>query len=177
MGSWRIPLDRDDVSLTLLRVWSGMSPEDRLAAAREFWADADSIPQQAEAITYLARQLRFRPQSILGLPVDRRARQLAMAQKPPDGVIGRALVVFHLGRRRPMLEMFLDQLGVPHSDGLIAETPVGPPPEETIRKAVAALRAVFPPEDVRLYLRTLAVQDPETWGGLARHAEPAGPPA
>ncbi len=177
MCAWRMPLDRDEASLTLPRVWRDMSPDDRLAAARVFWADADSIPQQAEAITYLARQLRFRPQSILGLPMERRARQLAMAQKPPDGVIGRALVVFHLGERRPMLEMFLDQLGVAHTDGLIADTLAGPPPEEQVRKAVAAIRAAFPPEAVRLYLRTLAVQDPETWGGLVRHAEPDGPPA
>lgn len=164
----------DEAPLTLLRVWREMAPEHRLAAARAFWQDDDSLPQQAEAVTYLARQLRFRPQSILGLPVDRRARQLAMLQKPPDAVIGRVLVVFHLSDRRPLLEMFLDQLGIPHAGGLITDSPAQPPSDEQLQRAVSAIRAAFDPEEVRLYLHTLAVQDPDTWGALPKYAGPAG---
>lgn len=165
----------DDAPLTLLRVWREMSPDQRAAAARSFWLDRDSLPQQAEAVTYLARQLRFRPQSILSLPVERRTRQLAMAQKPPEGVIGRALVVYHLDAQRPMLEMFLSQLGIANENGLITESLTEPPSDAQLQKAVAAVAADFSAEDVRLYWRTLAVQDPDTWGRLAAFAGSAPP--
>lgn len=135
-------------------------------AARAFWLDGDSLAQQAEAATFLARQLRFRPQSILSLPEERRTKQLALQPKPPDAVIGRVLVVYHLTAQRPMLVAFLDQLGITHEQGLIAGEFDAPPPAAAMQAAAAALAASYPPGDVRLYLGTLAVQDPDTWGGL-----------
>jgi hypothetical protein len=35
-----------------------------------------------------------------------------------------------------------------------------------LASAVQAVRAAFPPEDVDLYLRTLAALDGDTWNGL-----------
>ncbi len=137
-----------------------------MGAARAFWLDGDSLAQQAEAATFLARQLRFRPQSILSLPDERRTKQLALQPKPPDAVIGRALVVYHLAVQRPMLVAFLDTLGVPHENGLISGELEAPPSAGAIEAATAAVVAAYPPGDVRLYLGTLAVQDPDTWGGL-----------
>ena len=157
----------EHTELTLLRVWRDMAPEQRARVAQAFWLDGDSMPQQVEAVTFLARLLRFRPQSVLNLPVDRRTRQLAQAHRPPDSVIGRALVAYHLAEQRPMLVTFLDHLGVPHEDGLITDSASGAPAAERLTGAVEALAQAYPVQDVVLYLRTLAVQDPETWGGLA----------
>jgi len=39
----------------------------------------------------------------------------------PESLASRALVVYHLASRRPMLEAFLDSLGIAHENGLIAE--------------------------------------------------------
>lgn len=157
----------DDAPMTLARLWREMTPDQRAAASRAFWLDTESMTQQVEAVTHLAKQLRFRPQSVLGMPADRKARQMAMQGRLPDNVVGRALVVYHLVEQRPMLVAFLDHLGIPHENGLISEGVEQAPSEERLTAAVASLRAAFPPADVRLYLRTLAIQDPETWGSLA----------
>jgi hypothetical protein len=153
--------------LTLARLWREMTSEQRAAAARAFWLDDESMAQQVEAVTHLARQLHFRPQSVLGMPADRKARQMAMQGRLPDNVVARALVVYHLVEQRPMLVAFLDHLGIPHENGLISEGVEQQPTEEQLAGAVQALLASFPAADVRLYLRTLAIQDPATWGSLA----------
>jgi hypothetical protein len=83
-----------------------------------------------------------------------------------ESLASRALVVYHLTAKRPMLEAFLDALGIAHEDGLIAEGAKDAPEPAALREAAAALRAAFPPSDVRVYFLTLAAQDPATWGAL-----------
>ena len=165
-------LATDDAPLTLARLWREMTPAQKSAAAESFWLDDESMPQQIEAVTHLSRQLHFRPQSVLAMPVDRKVRQLAMQTRLPDGVIGRLLVVYHLTAQRPMLVAFLDKLGIPHENGLIPDTMGGQPAADRVTAAVDALLAAFPEADVRLYTRTLAVQDPETWGMLVELVTP-----
>jgi hypothetical protein len=152
--------------MTPAHIWREMTAEQRLTAAAALWADADSVPQQAEAVQAVARQLRFRPQSVLKLSAEKRARHLAALRTVPESLASRALVVYHLASRRPMLEAFLDSLGIAHEDGLIAEGAKDAPGPEKLRDAAAALLASFPPADVRVYLLTLAVQDPATWAPL-----------
>jgi hypothetical protein len=153
-----------------------MTAAQRTAAARAFWLDQESLSQQAEAVSHLARHLRFRPQSVLSLSVDRKVRQLALLPKPSDAVIARALVVYHLECQRPMLVRFLDHLGIAHEDGLIADASVQHPSAEQMSQAAAALAAAHPIEDVRLYLRTLAVQDPDAWEALEAVSQSLVPP-
>ena len=153
-------------SLTPARIWREMTPDQRLAAAEALWADADSVPQQAEAVQAIARQLRFRPQSVLKLPPGKRAHHLASLRTVPESLASRALVVYHLAAQRPMLEAFLDGLGIAHEQGLIAEGAKAAPDAARLREAAAALLDRFPAADVRIYLHTLAVQDPATWGPL-----------
>ena len=153
--------------LTPALIWRDMSSEQRLAAAQAFWADEESVPQQAEAIQAIARQLHFRPQSVMKLPPEKLARQLASQLKTSESLAGRLLVVYHLACQRPMLEAFLDRLGIAHEQGLISESAASTPDPAALRAAADALRAAFPESDVRLYFRTLAVQDPDTWGELA----------
>lgn len=155
-----------EAPLTLARMWREMTPAQKMPAVQAFWDDEDSMPQQLEAVTHLARQLHFRPQSVLGMPAERKAKQLALQARLPDTVVARVLVAYHLRERRPMLVAFLDQLGIAHEDGLIAEGAGGTIDREKLAAAVTALKASFDAEDVRLYFRTLAVQDPETWGVL-----------
>ena len=150
------------------RLWRDLAIDERLALSAALWADDESVPQQVEAVQLIARQMRFRPQSVLAQPVEKRVRQLASLHTVSESVASRALVVYHLGSQRPMLEAFLTRLGISHENGMIADTPLAAP--DSLREAAQALATQFPPASVRLYLRTLAAQDPETWGALAEIA-------
>jgi hypothetical protein len=152
--------------LTPAHIWREMTAEQRLVAAQALWADQESVPQQVEAVQAIARQLRFRPQSVVTLAPEKRARHLASLHTVSESLASRALVVYHLSAQRPMLEAFLDSLGIAHEGGMIAEESKQVPDEGRLREAAAALRARFPAADIRVYFRTLAVQDPDTWGAL-----------
>ena len=147
------------------RLWRELTGDQRQALAAALWADEESVPQQIEAVHLVAKQLRFRPQSVLSQPIEKRVRQLANLHQVSEGIANRALVAYHLVAQRPMLEAFLTKLGIPNEQGMISGSPE-PPAEAALRKAASELAGEFPVEDVRLYFRTLASQDPETWAPL-----------
>lgn len=160
-------------TLTPSRLWKQMTVDQRQRAARAFWLDADAKADQLQAVMLIAQQKKFRPKTINGLDVDRKARHLATLSSMPDALAARALVVYHLADQRAMMAAFLDALGIAHENGLIQEDSVKPDPAK-VGPAVDAIRGRFPAEDVALYLDTLLCQDPETWGaldGLTRPAE------
>jgi hypothetical protein len=149
------------------RLWKKLSPERRLAAAELFWSDDQSTEQQIEAVGALASHMKFRPKSVIGLPIEKKAKYLATLPAVPDTVAARALVNYHLDRQRPMMGAFLDLLGITHENGLISEEHVTKPDAGTLKTAAAELSSRYPKEDVTLYFSTLVSQDPDTWGALA----------
>ena len=149
------------------RLWKKMSPERRLAAAELFWADEQSTEQQIEAVGALASHMKFRPKSVISLPIDKKAKYLATLPAVSDTVAARALVNYHLDRQRPMMVAFLDLLGITHENGLISEENVTKPDAAKLKTAASELASKYPQEDVTLYFSTLVSQDPETWGPLA----------
>jgi len=153
------------------RLWKRLPAERRLEAAELFWTDEDSGEQHVEAIASIAAHMKFRTKSVLGLPLEKRAKYLAVLPGIPETVAARALVSYHLGRQRPMMSAFLDKLGIPHDDGLITEDEVAKPESVKLREAAVELGTAFPSEDVSLYLATLVSQDPDTWGDLAEVPE------
>jgi hypothetical protein len=157
------------------KLWKKLSAERRMAAAELFWSDEQSTEQQIEAVSALASHMKFRPKSVIGLPIDRKARYLATLPAVSDTVAARALINYHLERQRPMMGAFLDLLGVAHENGLINEETVTKPSADKLKAAVSELSSKYPREDVTLYFSTLISQDPDTWGGLAEFiGEPAG---
>ena len=142
-----------------------MTADQRQRAARAFWNDPDARADQVQAVMLIAQQKKFRPKTINGLDVDRRARHLASLAAMPDALAARALVVYHLSDQRQMMGAFLDALGIAHENGLIKEDTVKPDAGK-IGPAAETLRSQFPADDVNLYLETLFCQDPETWGAL-----------
>ena len=150
-----------------------MSPERRLTAAQLFWSDEQSTEQQIEAVGALASHMKFRPKSVIGLPLEKKAKYLATLPAVSDTVAARALVNYHLERQRPMMGAFLDALGIAHENGLISEENVTKLDEAKLKAAAADLSSKFPKEDVLLYFSTLVSQDPETWGPLAEMTSPA----
>jgi hypothetical protein len=118
-----------------------------------------------QAVMLIAQQKKFRPKSVLALDLERRARQLSTIVNLPENLAARVLIVYHLARQRPMMGAFLDALGIAHEDGLIQAENVKPDAAK-LEPAASKIRAEFPSEDVSLYLNTLLIQDPDTWGGL-----------
>ena len=154
-----------ETTLTPSRLWKQLTLEQRTRAARAFWEDPEATDDQLQAALLIAQQKKFRPKTVVGLDIDRKARHLATLGTVPDQIAARTLVVYHLAEQRPMMAAFLDALGIAHENGLIQEDSVKPDPEK-IAPAAAELVKQFPADDVRLYLTTLVCQDPETWGSL-----------
>ena len=155
-----------DSPLTPSRLWKGMTLDQRTRAARAFWLDEQATDDQIQAVMLIAQHKKFRPKTVLGLDVDRKAKHLASLARLPDAMIVRIIVVYHLAEERPMMGAFLDALGIKHENGLIEDEGVKPDASK-LSGAVAQLNEKFPPEQVSLYLNTLMCQDPETWGELA----------
>lgn len=160
-------MDQDFSGFRPSRLWKKMSTDKRVAAAELFWADEQSAEQQLEAIASIAAHMKFRTKSVLGLPIERRAKYLATLPNVSDSIAARALVNYHLEKQRPMMGAFLDSLGITHEDGLIAEDNVAKPEDDKLKAAAADLASKFSADDVGLYFGTLISQDPDTWGLLA----------
>jgi hypothetical protein len=163
-------------NLTPSHLWKLMTAEQRLAAARAFWSDDEIADDQVQAALLIAQRKKFRPKTVIGLDLDRKARHLASMPSLPETIAGRALILYHLAEQRPMMGAFLDALGIAHDNGLIQDDDVKPDAAK-VPAAAATLRAGFPADDVRLYLSTLLCQDPETWGALRDVPELASVPA
>jgi hypothetical protein len=160
-------MSQDLSSFRPSRLWRRMPLDRRTDAAGLFWEDEHSADQQLEAVAAIANHMKFRPRSVVGLPVEKKAKYLASLPNVSDSVAARALVSYHLERQRPMMVAFLDLLGIPHENGLIADETVKKPETEALSSAASELATKFPASDVSIYLGTLISQDPETWGGLA----------
>lgn len=147
-------------------LWKQMPLEKRQAAAAAFWEDEHGLDQQVEVIVTLARKLNFRPKSIQQLPAERRIKLLAGMQDVSEAVATRALIGYHLTSERPMMAAFLDAVGIAHDNGLITAEEMEAPAADKLAAGVAAIKAAFPADAVRLYLHTLLILDGDTWGAL-----------
>lgn len=156
------------------RLWRSMPLDHRVSSAGAFWRDEQAALEQAEAVALIARHIKFRPKSVLALPVDKKARHLASLAQVSDLLAARLLVAYHLEHQRPMMGAFLDALGIAHEEGLIKDESPKAPDTATLDAAVTTLSAAYPKEDVQRYFWTLLWQDPETWGGLQGRPELAG---
>ena len=153
------------------RLWRTLPPELRVTAATAFWSDDQAGLEQAEGVALIARQIKFRPKSVVSLSVEKKAKHLATMGQVSDLLAARLLVSYHLQHQRAMMGRFLDLLGIAHEEGLINdESPAVPTPEK-LDEAAKALASEFPKEDVSRYFWTLLWQDPETWGGLRGRPE------
>jgi hypothetical protein len=152
------------------QLWKQLPPERKQIAADAFWADENATAEQSEVIAAIAHRIKFRLKSVLAMPVEKKTRYL-LSLPVSEAVAARLLVAYHLAHQRPMMGRFLDELGIAHEDGLIADENLTAPPQDRVSAAAKTLASSFPAEDVSLYLSTLLWQDPETWGGLADLSE------
>jgi hypothetical protein len=151
---------------TATRLWKHLPPDERLLAARAFFAEPPA-ELAGVAVGALVKARNLRPQAARSLAPEAQARILATVLDPGEPLSQGLLVSLHLGHRRALLAAFLDALGLPHEDGVLKEEADAMPPAsvETVRAALSAL-AVFPASEVRTYLNTLWLQDPDRWASL-----------
>lgn len=153
--------------LDIQTLWKDLGPERRLAAARAFYQDAALKDFHNAANTLIARHKNFRPPFVKRLPEEKRASYLAILPIPQD-FISQLLVSYHFAHQRPMMSEFLNALNISNKDGLIDEDiEVTAPDAELLRQAAERLRSTHAADDANIYFTTLAVQNPEVWGGLA----------
>ena len=83
-------------------------------------------------------------------------------------------MALHLGARREMLAIFLDAIGLPHEDGILKdEADAVTLDDAQLRAGVDALKTRFSAHEIRTYLNTLWLQDPDRWEALRGLPEPA----
>jgi hypothetical protein len=165
--------DEDDIPRPS-RDWKRLSAERRLAAAEAFWRDEHGAAEKAEAVATIAQRIKFRPKSVIALPVEKKARYLVALPALSETMAARLLVSYHMAHQRPMMGQFLDALGITHEEGLIADETMPALDKDRLASAAKAIGGAFPSDDVSLYLSTLLWQDPDTWGGLSDLPETRG---
>ena len=90
------------------RLWRSLPSDLRTAASYAFWTDEQAALEQVEAVGLIARQIKFRPKSVISLPAEKKARHLAGLAQVSDLLAARLLVAYHLHHQRPMMARFLD---------------------------------------------------------------------
>ena len=147
------------------QIWKEMGDR-RSIAAEAFYADSSIKEFHRAADGFIARSKNFRPPFVKRLPVAKRAFYLSILTIPPD-LMGQLIISYHFAHQRPLMAAFLNALGIPNENGLIAEdADPTPPTSEQLAQAVESLKPAFPKEDISIYLATIHAQNPQAWGGL-----------
>jgi hypothetical protein len=139
---------------------------ERMSEAR-FLAIYEALSQQGFGPLdgELAKRLKFRPQAIKKLPMQKRAQQArAMVLGKRNAELAYEIFGTYLVKKdKALLTDFLDATGVVHEDGMIADIDASKPDEAKVPAAIEALDAKYPADDVTLYLALSA----EHWPGVA----------
>jgi len=149
-----------------LAVWDLMTEDEKKAAAAALWTNADRESRMAVEML-VAKEMKFRPQSVRKLSADRVSSRLArLASEMPETAFFQFLFHFHMAEGRDLMVEYLDAVGLPHEDGVLdlpddAEAP-------TEKAAAAPARALIAKHGRRalVYLGTLAVADADFWAGM-----------
>lgn len=157
-----------ELDTSAARVWRRLTREEKLLAARHFWADPpEEVLGTAQAA--VIQVLHVRPQTVKSIAAERKAAALSSVGEPSELLAAALLVALHLGERRALLAAFLDAAGLVHDQGLLPEDPATPAiGEEAARRGYEAVSKTFPEPQVRTYLNTLWLQDHDRWGVLER---------
>jgi hypothetical protein len=157
---------------TAVRLWKRLEREEKVAAAGRFFAEP-SQEVYGSALGAIVKARHLRPQVARSMSPEEQGRALASVLDPGEPVAAALLVALHLGARRDMLGTFLDAVGLPHEDGILKEEAEATTLDEArLRAGLDALKARFRGHEIRTYLNTLWLQDPDRWEGLRGLPEP-----
>ncbi len=147
-------------------VWDLMTDDEQRTAAAALWLNADHETKILLDMT-LAKDLKFRPQSVRKLPVERVVGRLArLADEVPENLLFQYLFHYHMTERRQLLGEFLDGASIPHEDGVLdLPEDFDGPDADKVGQAAKELVAAHG-HDAIVYLATLKIADGEFWSGL-----------
>jgi uncharacterized protein (UPF0297 family) len=113
----------------------------------------------------VAKLLRFRPQAIKKIPIEKRAKLAKnwIEQKHNAELCYELFGTYLVRSKKELVTGFLDATGVPHDEGMIEDLEKARPDPARIDAAVRDLDAKFGAEDVTLYLALCA----EQWPGVS----------
>jgi hypothetical protein len=58
------------------QLWKDLSAEQKQQAAEAFWRDEHAGAEQSEVLAMIAQRIKFRPKSVIALPIEKKARYL-----------------------------------------------------------------------------------------------------
>lgn len=138
----------------------------RLLSEQRFLAIYQALSEQGYGPLdgEVAKLLKFRPQAIKKIPLEKRAKLAkGWIEQKHNGELCYELFGTYLVRtKKELVTGFLDATGVPHEDGMIADIEKATPAPDKIDAAVKALDEKFGADDVTLYLALCA----EQWPGV-----------
>jgi len=149
-----------------IAVWQLMTEDEKKLAAAALWTNGDRESRMAIEMA-LAKEMKFRPQSVRKLSVERVAPRLArLAAELPETAAFQFLFHLHMAERRALMVEYLDAVGLPHSDGVLdlpddAEAPTAEASAGPARELIAKHG-----REALVYLGTLAVADADFWDGM-----------
>ncbi len=160
-------LAQEPETWSLRRLWSWMPLSLREEAVAEVLAVEAGSEVREALLDELAAAAGFRRQTLERMEPAQAARlvvRLPSRKLPRPGTV---LPHFLTSTRSELLGAYLDELGVPHDDGVIPEDHQAVVEAEEARQAAEGLLARFPPDDVIVYLVTLVLTQPHLAPGLS----------
>lgn len=152
--------------LTIRAIWGGMSEEMAATLLKELREDSPEMYR--ESVNTAASALRMRPDTLRKKPFPQQAATIrrTMTTVALEQAGAHLLIEWLTRRQKPMLQQFLDELGIPHEDGTI-KGEHGPEPDlDKLKTAIANLTAQYPEEQVRVYLQAFSVITADDWEHL-----------
>ena len=148
------------------QIIAAMSAEDfdRIMAAIE----AES-PEALQSTTIAAAQvLKYRPKFLLKQPREKRLGSLkgAMSRTTASTLAEELLAIYFLKCRLPLLEEWLDLLGLEHEDGILTQDEAPCPEADVLAERVATFRSGDDPATRLLLLRVFNAQTAIEWPAL-----------
>ena len=106
---------------TFQQIWKRMDRERRRQVAAAFFSSTESAGEQRRAAGLIATKLNLRPQKAAKLPAEKAAAYLSAIESIDDQLAALLVRTYLFARQKPMLVMFLDELPIPHQDGVIPD--------------------------------------------------------
>ena len=121
-----------------------------------------------QAVAGAAAAMNSRPQYLLKQPI---SKQVAAVRRALSRVAARPLAeeilaVYFLECRKELLTEWLDQVGLEHEEGILAESQPDCPDDDSLKKAVETYRGQDDDPDRELLLRAFASQSAIDWPAL-----------
>jgi hypothetical protein len=148
------------------QVFAAMSPERAVALMGTLREHAPLAFAQALAVASAA--MRARPVYLAKRPLEKQAEaaRRAFARVSAADAAEQILATYFLECRTPLLEEWLDALGLAHEKGVLTDDSPEAPDSKKLGAAVEAFRAGDDPEEREILLQAFAAQTAIDWPEL-----------